>query len=572
MEDWSDAQEIVNGIPEELWSLPSEVMNDYLSAHPDVKAKVLEFLKINFPARYFVPNVGQEKAILPLKTMDISADEMKVGCFAGGNGTGKTTLIPIIMVGAIWGKGELSSFFEGWSVFDKFQMIQKEERRPLMIRIVCDGVQMKDDGGLFSEIKKWFPKGRVAWQKDKASFYQSGVVRASSDKNSPVLAKIQVRTFEQDARVHAGDNVDLILVNEPMPKHLYGENIGRLRTRHGGIFWMFATPLAEGSWIKDKIADDPKHCFTSASLWDNCSDWHPDPDMWTGKEVGIGKVLTRGTRPKSVFDAQIREWEKEGPETVNARVYGAFSHFAGAVVKEFNLNFHTCESFAIPREWPIYCVMDPHNGGKPNFITWWAQDPHDVFYLVDEYPFERWDLCKSGESTSECCSKIRSIEDKFANQVVYRFADPAIAKIPREANGQTFMLQHEFAKNGFRFAPASNDTSVGMSRLRDMLIFDPKHDIDDWNKPHMVLFNSSFETGRPLVNVKTAFNEWTYKEGYSEKDSSTSFTNIVTQKWKDPMDCCRYLAIEKRPYRPVPAIGAKRKSKPMYINRDPRDW
>ena len=86
MEDWSDAQEIVNGIPEELWSLPSEVMNDYLSAHPDIKEKVLEFLKINFPARYFVPNVGQEKAILPLKDMDINADEMKVGCFAGGNG------------------------------------------------------------------------------------------------------------------------------------------------------------------------------------------------------------------------------------------------------------------------------------------------------------------------------------------------------------------------------------------------------------------------------------------------------------------------------------------------------
>ena len=119
------------------------------------------------------------------------------------------------------------------------------------------------------------------------------------------MAKIQVRTFEQDARVHAGDNVDLILVNEPMPKHLYGENIGRLRTRHGGIFWMFATPLAEGSWIKDKIADDQRHCFTSASLCDNCSDWHPDPEMWTGKQVGVGKVLTRGTRPKSVFDAEI---------------------------------------------------------------------------------------------------------------------------------------------------------------------------------------------------------------------------------------------------------------------------
>ena len=82
MEDWSDAQEIVNGIPEELWSLPSEVMNDYLSAHPDIKEKVLEFLKINFPARYFIPNVGQEKAILPLKDMDINADEMKVGCLS----------------------------------------------------------------------------------------------------------------------------------------------------------------------------------------------------------------------------------------------------------------------------------------------------------------------------------------------------------------------------------------------------------------------------------------------------------------------------------------------------------
>lgn len=572
MEDWSDAQEIVNGIPEELWSLPAAVLTDYLKANPELDAKVSEFIRINFPARHFIPNVGQEKAILPLKTMDIHADEIKVGCFAGGNGTGKSSMIPIMVVGAAWGKRELSPFFADWNVFDKFEMIRNEERRPLMIRIVCDSGRMADDGGLFAELKKRLPKGRTEWQKNKTSYYQSGILRETADKKSPIVAKIQVRTFVQDVRTHAGDNIDLILVDEPMPKHLYSENIGRLRTKHGGIFWMFATPLAEGSWIKDRIADDPRHCFTYASLWDNCSDWHPEDSMWTGGKVGIGKVLTRGTIPKSVFDDQIREWEKEGKEMVDARVYGSFTHFAGAVVKEFSPNKHTCDCFDIPREWPIYCVMDPHNGGKPNVLTWWAQSPEDVFYLIEEYPKERWDSCKSGESTQECCAHIREIEKKFSSQVVHRFADPAIAKIPRESNGKTFMLRQEFSRNGFNFMPASNDTAIGMSRLRDMLLFDTEHEIDDWNKPHMMLFNTSYYSGRSLLNVKTAFIEWTYKDGYSERDSSAAFSNIVTQKWKDFVDVCRYLAIEKRPYRPVVHGASRSRRQVEVINRSPRDW
>ena len=76
----------------------------------------------------------------------------------------------------------------------------------------------------------------------------------------------------------------------------------------------------------------------------------------------------------------------------------------------------------------------------------------------------------------------------------------------------------------------------------------------------------------PLINTRTAFIEWTYKEGYSERDSSNAFSNIVTQKWKDFVDTCRYLAMEKRPFRAVPSRTSTEKRKPVVINRYPRDW
>lgn len=576
-EVWTDAQELFGSLPESVMHMNESQLSNYLIVHPEARSALVDFVRTNFPSRSFVPNVGQEKAILPLKTLDINSDELIVGSFCGGNGVGKTTMIPQMIIGAAWGKKELNPFFANWTVFDKFEKIRTEERRPLLIRIVCDSSQMEENGGLFKEIKKWIPKGRVIWAKDKASYWKRGTLykTSSSSKNDKIVAEIQVRTFQQEARVHAGDNVDLTLINEPMPEHLFSENVGRLRTRHGGILWIFATPLAEGSWIKDKIADDPIHAanFTSAPLWDNCSDWHPDPAMWDSGVVGIGHVLTRGRIPRAVFLGQIREWEKEGKDVANARINGAFTHFAGVVLKEFSEDAHVIDSFDIPRDWPIYCVMDPHNGGKPNYITWWAQSPEEKFYCIGEYPNEDWESAKNVESTQRCCQSIREIESKISNQVIYRISDPVIAKFHRENGDKIITLQQEFASNGMFFSLANNDTGVGMSKLRDLLIFDKTHEVDDWNTPHLFIFRNSFITGRPIRNTARAFMEWTYKEGYESKDSGVSFDRIVTQRWKDPVDTARYLAISRHPFRRVPPKGAFSNFAPRpEIDRSPRDW
>lgn len=45
----------------------------------DALAAIEDWLKTNYPGRYFVPNFGQEKAILPLKTINPDDDEIRIG-------------------------------------------------------------------------------------------------------------------------------------------------------------------------------------------------------------------------------------------------------------------------------------------------------------------------------------------------------------------------------------------------------------------------------------------------------------------------------------------------------------
>lgn len=528
-----------------------------------------EWERENYPGRFFVPNYGQEKAIKPLQALDLIADRSIIGCFTGGNAVGKTTLLCIALLGICLGRRQLNPFYHDWNVFQRYEEVRDQEKRHVFVRLICHKTSMMEDGNLYQSILKWFPKGWMTWSKNQMSYYSSCDVRDPID--GKLLARIQVRTFDQDTIAHAGDTLDAVLVDEPMPKHLFQENVSRLRTKRGGILWLFCTPLDVGGWMKDYLEDSDDAVFTSASIWDNCVDWHPDPALWSGGEIGKGYVLTRGHLKRNKIDDLIKQWRKEGVEVALSRETGKFTHLAGAIVKEFDEATHVIEPFQIPANWPIYCVMDPHFGSKPNCISWWAHAPDDDLYLVAEWPPRRWDESQSGESIEQAALNIRGVEAPFRSQVMKRWADPAIAK--QHIGGDPNKTYHtEFLKQRLVFLLANNDPALGMSELRRRMYFDKLLPTSEFeNKPKMRFFSRNPWTGAPLQNAKLAMTMWTYKKGMESRGSDISFTTSVTDRWKDPADTCRYVSIMCPPWRAAEAEVLDGGLRPT-IRRKARTW
>lgn len=502
----------------------------------DALAAIEDWLKTNYPGRYFVPNFGQEKAILPLKTINPDDDEIRIGVFAGGNGVGKTTTLVNLARGLAWGRTEMSSFFDDWTIFEKFERIRVEERRPIRIRFVCHAVGMEESGQVYQEIMKWWPKGLYTWEKNHKSYY-SMCKCYDHDKN--LVAIVNVRTFDQDKTAHAGPTEDAILIDEPMPQELFSENVGRLRTRKGGIMWMFLTPLEVGGWIKDQLADREDVTFTSACIWDNCSDWHPVKEL-RGK--------TRGHLKRKVIERMIKEWKTEGPEIAEARENGTFTHLSGAVFKEFNPGVHCIEPFEIPKDWPVYCVMDPHDG-KPSMVGWYAVAPDETIYWIAEYPGMYWTKANGGGSVKKTCEAIREIEAPFRGQVIHRIGDPMKLKMPYSNSSLT--LQGEYAAQGYRFSLADNAVDIGLSRVRGMLDYNVSQPLGPGNKPKMYFFTRNWWTNEPIQNLQTGMSQLCYKKNAFTTSSERAMGALLRDEWKDPVDVVRYGVMGKRPYAPV---------------------
>lgn len=529
---------------------------------------VLDYLRENHPSRFFIPNAGQEKAIAPLKKMDRTELPFMQIVFAGGNGVGKTTVnVASVLAGAIWGISELNEFFHDWDFFHLCKNVtRKRKEKHIRIRIVCSVHAMKQDGQMFEEIRTWWPKGLYKWSKNQCSYFSQC---ECFDLNGTLVATIQVRTFDQDRIAHAGSNLDLIVSDEPLPEELYAENVGRLRS--GGIMAMFCTPLDIGGWIKDRLSDDVANVhFTTAPIWDNCIDYHPDPRMWDSGIVGQGKVMTRGHLRKAKIDAMIHEWMKEGPEVARARELGEFTHLSGAIMKEWDPGTHMIEPFKIPRNWPIYCVMDPHNA-RPPFAAWFAHSPDDDLYLIAEYPPVPWQSAKGGENVSTTGKGFREVEKYFRSQVIFRLSDPALGKFKTQAQTEEINLKTEFAKEGFHFIDANNEFDVGMSRLRGRLLYDRGKPVTQTNRPSFYIMTSNPYSGEPIINVPRAMNEWVYKKGAYIKASDGSASSKVQEAWKDPIDVCRYVCSSVKKYRDVGIVGiASALDRVKRICRNPR--
>ena len=526
---------------------------------------VHEWLRDNRPCRYALPNVGQEKALLPLKTIDPSEPEVHRGVFCGANMVGKTADLAFLSVGIIWGRNELHEFWGDWKIFEKFENIRKNERRALRIRIICHAGGMEDGGQVMEELTKWWPKGLYKWEKNHKAYYS---VCKCWDMDGKLLAVVNVRTHDQPRHAHAGHTLDAILNDEPLPEHLWAENVARLRQPLGGLLWMFLSPLDEAGWIQDRLASNPEIHFTNACIWDNCNDFHPDPMMWSGKKIGVGKVLTRGTRARKIIQALINEWENEGPEIADARMNGNFTHLSGSVLKSFSKSTHMIAPFPIPPHWPIFQGVDPHDA-RPHLSGWFTQDEQGNIYHFAEYPNIRWDNCRGSISVADACAAWRQIEEPFRLQLTTRVADPMRMKATKSVVKSVTNFHTEFAGEGFSFEMGNNSIAIGLSRIREALAFDPKNAA---SRPHLFFMSHNPYTGERNQNFIEACMQFSYKKGMEASSNSREIDSIFEEKWKDPIDVLRYIILRIGTFSPVSRLARLMKKARPKVTRSARPW
>lgn len=545
--------------------LTEEARQKLVKQQKDFYESLCQWLQDNRPGRYFVPNVGQEQAILPLRDIDPDEANVEIGVFGAANAIGKTTMMVNLLIGLIWGVTEMNPFFKNWKIFEKYANVRRRERRPLRMRIICHAGGMEDGGQVFEELAKWWPKGLYKWEKNHKSYYS---VCKCWDMDGNLMAILNVRTHDQPRNAHAGHTLDATVADEPLPRHLWQENVTRIRQRMGGILWLFLSPLDEAGWIQDQLSGSDVH-FTCAQIWDNCANWHPDPRMWSGGKIGEGKVLTRGILHRRVIDRMIKEWEKEGPEIAAARALGHFTHMAGAVLKEFDRSTHVIPAFPIPKTWPIYCCIDPHDG-KPHFVSWAAQSPDGSLYFIAELPEGKWGEVKGGQGYVETAKKIREMETPWREQVCYRIGDPKKLTASVAAVKETTSMQREFREQGFDFKLADNNISVGMSRVRSMLM---RNSDNPGSRPALFIFETNYNTGLPNHNLISGCMNLTYKKGYDSSSSDRDIGSMMVERWKDPVDCIRYTVMSIKPYVPMNAIRRRfENTARKVINRSARPW
>jgi len=482
--------------------------------------------KAERPMSFFRPNLGQRRLLDILEN-----HKPLVAGFLAGNGVGKTCLMAQVMAGLAW--PELLN--KEW--MGKMEFFKKWGKASLRVRIVCHVGDLKDGGSLLEEIKQWFPKGRYTLEKN-------GVTYVSQIRCDSGLV-FSVRTFDQSVQAHAGPNLDLILVNEPMPMHLHAENIGRLRNSDLKMMIYFLTPLGVSAWMYDQLIegeDGVNTMIVNASIWDNCKDI-----------PGTNGVLSRDT-----IEQLKREWNMMDPDEAHAREFGEFKHLSGRIYKVFNEAVHVIEDFEIPDDWNLYRILDPHDVRSPA-VTYWAVSPLNTMYCIAEYP-NVGDYTKMGPTQltyDHFVQEMKEMEGKkhLHGRDFFDFIDPN--KGPVRTRGTNLSIMQEYNARGFEFVPAANDDlDFGHKRIQQMLYFDVTKEVSEFNKPKMYFFAS-------VRNTISAMRKYSWKS-----DTKGSATQRVDQAYKDFADCVRYFGVSVQPWSPkssassiTNAIRSKRRGK-----------
>lgn len=525
-----------------------------------MKERIRELRKMR-PGLFLVPNVGQSRLLEHFREAPFPKDAI----FMGGNGAGKTVFGAKITGAMIWGPAAAVSSgihedyggdadFEAWRLFRE---TSRRENRPIYGRIVATAASLKGNGALMQRIKSYWPKGLWEGQKLGMSYVSQFICWETEEDvgdESKAIAIVDVKTIDQEPLAHAGPDMDWIWFDEPSTKDVYAENVGRCRGNENAVRIHTLTPLELAGWLIDDLvtgADGVKTVVVYGSLWDNCKNWHPDPKMWSGGEVGVGRVLTRGALTKNAIDDMIAKWKKQSPATLEARLNGKPTHLMGSVYKFWNPAVHHHDGIKLPDDWeqfPIWCVMDPHHSRAPA-VGWFVRTPQ--FDLpIGEFPTIDYTKMEGSLKTiQDYAETIMELEQKagIADRVYYRYADPNSMKFRyatrTEDNEDALTLQDLYRNAGLEFDLAIDNMITGHEAVSELLAYNTDLPVGPGNMPRLLVPKFNYVAGGEMVNIPNSISRYSFKAKPMEANrQGMNLKTIVSEEYKDFADILRYFA------------------------------
>jgi len=503
--------------------------------------------ELRFTSLLWRPNMAQDRLFGPWRV----APYPRVHVVTFGNRTGKTEGLGEFLCGAVKGNDHVNPGYCQTSFFDDLAM--KRQKNELTIWWVAAGELMKQGGPDYKIINRHIPDAVFKARTNNGIFREIHIPVVG--ERGDITIVVSVKTHDQDTLAFAGENVDLVICDEPPPQEHWAEISARmvnLAGEEGGRILIGGTPLKIAGYLLDVIesaeGDDGRVVHSCGSIWENCHGaelpdemakaydvpWDDEAQMWD----------TRGHLSADGIANAIDNWKKSGdPDEMTARVDGTFTHIAGRIYKIFSEDAHVVADYAIPAHYPIVQIIDPHDT-RPDASGWFAITPRNRAVCIAEYPKFDYELITSrAETIPMTCDSWRKIEAELGieGQVVARFGDPNKLLDPDPNTGKT--AQQLYKDNGFTFnVNVTDKLDYGHEKTRQFLYYDraqwEQFPDEPMNQPRLTIFRS-------------CRNHRTYMRKYGtkvNKDPSKAISEIVDQKWKDFADLVRYFCVTFRPY------------------------
>lgn len=383
---------------------------------------------------------------------------------------------------------------------------ERRFNRPIKIRIATDKF-FKIDSVIEPKLRQFLPKDEIV----RVRRSPQGYISKMHCKDG---STVEFLTSEQDQMAWEGQDLDFFWGDEPMKRTHWVATKRGLLDRAGQAIFTF-TPLIE-PWMKEEIVDkiDKDIQVFYGTTRDNLFDIKGNPIL---REEDI-----------QAFENILTEDEKE------TRIHGKFFHLKGIVYKEFNQDIHVLRDFLYEPNYPVICVLDPHDR-LPHWIIWAMIDRiNDVFVM--------YELVKEG-TISQLAGMLRATEKYFGWNVVKRIIDPNFGRKPLLSTGMSVI--QELAKNRCYFTEADDNKEAGRLVVKEYLHYDLKKPIDINNKPKVFFVGD--KTPRTIHSVRNLqHDEW---KGGQDRDPKEE----TKPKDEHGADTIRYLLIS-RPQFSMPEV------------------
>jgi phage terminase large subunit-like protein len=499
-----------------------------------------------YPSVLWAPNRAQERIF----SLFYEAPYPRIALVTFGNGTGKTDALGEFLCGVVKGTDWVNQVFCNCDYFKSLQA--KRDNGTLTVWWVCDADLMKKNGPDYKAIKAHIPDATFFGKDSKGIFHEIHIPTISSE-GVAVTVVVSVKTHGQGTESYAGENVDLILCDEPPPEAHWSEIVGRLRSKvgeTGARIVIGGTPLSISGYLCD-IVEDPlfvgKVVHLKGSTWENCAPEEiPESEV---RRLGIpkgedGLPITRGHLTyESIYD-QIAFWNKSSdPMTMKARIDGEFAHTQGRIYKEFDRAIHVIKPYPIPADWPVLFYMDPHDA-RPDVGAWAVVTPTGNLVFIAESPEIPYEMIIGRSDTiGATCEKWWQKELANGWNVVRNYGDPNKLMDPDPETNKRLWELYKKAKHGKTFnVQVTDDLTYGHEKVRKMLWFDREKHLEEPDEPMYKPKMFFFETCGNCINFMIKYSS------ALPKDLSKAFKEGVEEKFKDFCDVIRYAAVTYRPF------------------------